>query len=107
MSNKLILYGTDLTPSMTLVASVMKLESRVLEMKGNVLEARRLHSITFTQTPTSESKADSADTEQREDGTTSATHLTRATSIIITFLSLACRRVVLHCIVLCCIVIAL
>lgn len=39
-------YGTALTPSMTLVARVMKLQSRVLEMKGNVRDARRLHSIT-------------------------------------------------------------
>jgi hypothetical protein len=33
---------------MTLVARVMKFTSKVLEMKGKVLEARRLHSITFT-----------------------------------------------------------
>ena len=33
---------------MTLVARVMKFTSNVLEMKGNVLEALRLHSITFT-----------------------------------------------------------
>ena len=34
---------------MTLVASVMKLTSKVLEMKGKVRDARRLHSITYHQ----------------------------------------------------------
>ena len=42
-----MLYGTALAPSMTLVANVMKLLSRVLETKGNVRDARRLHSITW------------------------------------------------------------
>jgi len=36
---------------MTLVARVIKFTSKVLLTKGNVREARRLHSITFTTLP--------------------------------------------------------